>query len=417
MPKSDADIWLATGFANYEKIVALENAFRKRAADGKLTTTDREQLALALFAHRADYELGARALPESPLSATRSNVRTNDWYRVAAGKGVSLLHSLRRQMGADTFEAMMDAFGRANAGKAVSAAQFQEHVEKWVGNSRADFFEAWLTGTGLPRYRISVSAATSTPHGHEVSIEVRRDKAAGQSALEVTVETAKGEVTRAVRIDGTTARVVVETSDPPLRVVLDKYGQMPRSNGGPFSIVTPQAELEKSLIVYGTTDERAPNKEAAEALQQAIRERGSNITVPIREDKQVSEEDLQSHHLYLIGRPGTNEVVKRFQNALPISFGSGSFAVREEVYSHPDSGILAAAENPSNKRYSIVLFAGLSAASTLRTVPLIASRLTLPAEVVVLAHGAAARSMVLPAKDLICEVKETVSRKGEDKKR
>ena len=131
----------------------------------------------------------------------------------------------------------------------------------------------------------------------------------------------------------------------------------------------------------------------------------------------MSEEDLQSHHLYLIGRPGTNEVVKRFQNALPISFGSGSFAVREEVYSHPDSGILAAAENPSNKRYSIVLFAGLSAASTLRTVPLIASRLTLPAEVVVLAHGAAARSMVLPAKDLICEVKETVSRKGEDKKR
>ena len=30
LPKTDADVWLATAFADYERIVALENAFRKR---------------------------------------------------------------------------------------------------------------------------------------------------------------------------------------------------------------------------------------------------------------------------------------------------------------------------------------------------------------------------------------------------
>jgi len=417
LPQSDADIWLATGFANYEKIAALDNTLRKRAADGKLTKTDREQLALALFAFRAEYDLGARARPEMTLASTHADVRHNDWYRVAAGKGVWLLHSLRRHMGHEAFDAMMDAFGREHAGKAVSAAQFQAHVEKWVGNSRADFFDAWLTRTGLPRFQVAVTGATSTAKGHEVAVEVRRDKDGPQTVVDVTVETAKGEVTREVRIDGTTARVAIETSEAPLRVVLDKYGQTARSNGGPFSILSYQAELEQTMIVYGTADERAPNREAAEALRQAIRERGPNITVPIRADNRVSEEELQSHHLLLIGRPSTNALVKRFHQALPISFGSGSFAVREEVYAHPDSGVLVSAENPLNKRFSMVVFAGLGAASTLRTVPLVASRLTQPAEIVVLPHGGAARSLVLPAKELTCEVKEIVSRKEAEKKR
>jgi hypothetical protein len=415
LPQGDADTWLATSSAGYERIAALENALRKRATDGKLTKSDREQLALALFAYRADYELGARAHPETPLASTRADLRSNDWYRVAAGKGVWLLHSLRHLMGGEAFDAMMDAFGRDHAGKTVRTAEFQAHVEKWVGKKRADFFDAWLAQAGLPRYEVGIVSSTTTPKGHEVTVEVRRDKPGPQTAVEVTVETAKGEVTREVRIEGATARVVVETSEPPLRVVLDKYGQTARSNGGPFSVLTFHDELEQTLIVYGTTDERPTNREAAVALRQAILERGSNITVPIRPDTRVSEADLKSHHLILIGRPATNALVKRFENALPISFGSGSFAVREDVYAHPDSGVIAAAENPLNKRYSMVVAAGLGAASTLRTAPLLASRLYRPAEVVVLPHGLETRSLVLPAKDLVCEVKETISRKAAEK--
>ncbi|HWG46780.1 MAG TPA: C45 family autoproteolytic acyltransferase/hydrolase [Gemmataceae bacterium] len=441
LPHKDADIWLATGFANYEKIAALNNALRKRADDGKLTKgdheqlaltrdksavpallagltkEDREQLALTLFAYRANYELGSRARTELPLALTHADLRNNDWYRVAAGKGVWLLHSLRGQMGSEAFDAMMEAFGREHAGKAVRAAQFQAHVEKWIGNQRADLFDAWLNRTGLPRFEVAVTGTTSTPKGHEVSIEVRRDKAGPQTAVDVTVETNKGEVTRTVRIDGTMARLVVETSEAPLRVVLDKYGQTAKSNGGPFSVLTYQAELEQTLIVYGTTGERATNHEAAEALQEAILERGWNITVGIRADTKVSDEELKSHHLLVIGRPDTNALMKRCQKTLPISFGTGSFAVREEVYAHPDSAVLAAAENPFNKRYSMVVVAGLGAASTLRTAPHVASSLTQAAEVVVLPHGGATRALVLPAKELVCEVKEIVSRKEEAKKR
>jgi hypothetical protein len=410
LPQSDADTWLATGFANYEKIAALDNELRKRAADHKLTRADREQLALVLFGHRADYELGARAQQEMPLEATRAHLRQSDWYRVAAGKGVWLLHSLRRQMGAKAFDAMMDAFGREHAGKPVSADLFRAHVEKWVGNSRADFFDAWLRQTGLPRYEIAVPSTGATSSGHEVTVEVRRDKDGPQTTLDVTVETAKGEETRELRIDGASARLVVPTKEPPLRVVLDKYGQAAKSNGGPFSIFSFVAELEKTMIVYGTTGEQPSQREAAEALQQAIRERGSNLTLPIRADTEISAEELKTHHLLLIGRPDTNALVKKHHKDLPISFGRGSFVVHQEVYAHPESAVIVAAENPANKRFSLVVIAGLGAASTRNTVPVFRNHELRPAEVMILPHGAEARLLVVPAKDLVCEVKKVVSR-------
>jgi hypothetical protein len=413
LPQNDADTWLATGFADYEKIAALDNTLRKQASDHKLTRADRELLALVLFAYRAEYEGGARAHEETTLESTRADLRQSDWYRVSAGKGVWLLHSLRRQMGSDAFDAMMDAFGREHAGKPVSAAQFRAHVEKWVGNSRADFVDAWLTRTGLPRYQIAVPDVVSTANGHEVTIEIRRDKDGPQTALEVTVETAKDEVTREVRIDGTTARIVVETHEPPVRVVFDKYGQTAKSNGGPFSVLTFSAELEQTLIVYGTADEQASHREAAEALQQALVRRGSNITVPLRADTEVTQSELKTRHLLLIGRPDTNAVVKKFAKDLPISFGSRSFKVGQEVYAHPESGVLVAAENPTNRRFSMVVITGLDAASTLRTAPRIAAEKTLPAEVMILPHGAGARLHVLPAKELVCEVKKAVTQKAE----
>ncbi len=411
LPQSEADTWLAIAFANYEKIAALDNALRRKAPSEDRRRSDKELLALALFAYRTEYEGGARSHPETALDATRSEARQSDWYRVATGKGVWLLHSLRTQMGAKSFDQMMDAFGRRYAGKTASAGQFQSHVEKWVGNARSDFFDSWLKQTGLPRYHIAVPLVAKTTAGYETTVEIRRDKGGPQTALDVIVETAKGETAKQVHLDGTSTRLVVETKEKPLRAVLDKYNQAAKSNGGPYSILSFQADLERTIIVYGTTGECASQREAAVLLQQAIREHGSNITLPIRADTEVSEEECKSRHMLLIGRPDTNALVKKFQKSLPISFGSGSFAVREEVYAHPDSAVLAAAENPANQRYALILLAGLSAASTQAAIPAITGRRLRPAEVMILAHGAGPRLLVMPAKDLICEVKDAVSLK------
>jgi hypothetical protein len=333
LPKEDADVWLAVAFAGYERIVALENAFKEK--ESPLPRTARDALAVELFKHRAGYELGARARPEAPLARTEARLRDADWYRVAEGKGVLLLHELRRRMGTEAFVALMEAFGKENAGKAVCAAQFRAAAEKAAGGKLDGFFDTWLNETGLPP---AGPGADKDPDG------------------------------------------------------------LPRGRG-PFSVLTPFAELEETLIVYGTAGEQSTCHEAALALQQALREHGPNITVPVKADRAVTDEELKTHHLLLIGRPDTNAVVARFQGSLPVSFGPGSFAVGSDVYAHAGSAVLAAAENPLARRRALVAIAGLDAASTLRAAPLLAAEHRRGAEVIVLPHSGGTRSLVLPGKD------------------
>ncbi len=155
--------------------------------------------------------------------------------------------------------------------------------------------------------------------------------------------------------------------------------------------------------MYGTLDEVPTNREAAEALQKAVRERWSNYNVVIKSDHEVSDADLKNHHLLLIGRPDSNALVARFRDTFPITFGSRSFAVRGKIYAHMNSAVVAAGDNPLNPRYSAVVLAGLCAESTLRVPPALL-RVQRPAQVLVLPYQQPAESLVIPAKELTIQI-------------
>jgi hypothetical protein len=405
LPRTDADTWLAAGFAEYERVYAREKAVRKEAGKEGLTPEDRANLAVDLFAHRVNYLAAARATADAPLGKTHAELTRDDWYRIASGKGVWVLHELRKLLGDKRFEPMMDSFGRAHAGEPVSAAQFQAHAAKAYGKPLDDFFTYWLNQTGLPAFEeslpLTLKSAKKGASGYVVEGEIRRQGKYPPALVPVTVETADGEVTQEVTLSGPATRFRIETKDRPRRVVVDKYGSTAKANGGTFSVLSFHAELDKTLIVYGTADEAPTNREAAELLQKDIIRRGSNITVPVRSDREVTLEDLRAHHLLLIGRPDSNRVVERMHGALPVAFGSRSFVVDDKSYAHSASAVIAAGANPLNKRYSVVVLAGLSAEATLRTVPALVRQEQLPGEVIVMAHGEKAAARVLPARGLV----------------
>ncbi len=410
LPHGDADTWLATAFADYEHLVALERARQHEEPNGKLSADDRDDLAVRRNAYRSAYLAAARAAGDVPLARTHADVARDEWYRVAAGKGVLLLHALRQLMGDTAFADMMDGFGRQHAGKRVTAAEFVACAEK-TGKVPADFFATWLDGTDLPALRLgktTVVPEKGPAGGYRVEGELHRTGGGDRPAaavVDVTVETAQGEVTKAVRLDGPAAAFSIRTEAVPKRVVADKYGSAPRSNGGPYTVFSFEAELEQALIVYGTADEAAANREAAEDLQKSIVQRWSNVTVPVKSDREVTEDDLKSHHLLLVGRPDCNAVVERVRGALPVHFGSRSFVVRGDVYANADSAVVAAAANPFNPRYSVTVVAGLSAAATLRAAPYLHRNEQAGAEVLVLSHGGRAHALVVPPAELVQELR------------
>ena len=140
------------------------------------------------------------------------------------------------------------------------------------------------------------------------------------------------------------------------------------AGGGFWSIDSFEEEPEKALIVYGTLGDRSAQREAAELLAKKIARRWSNVLITAKSDQEVDEADLKNHHLLLVGRPANNAITARLAEALPVSFGAGSFVVRGETYADARSAVIAAGPNPLNPRYSIVAYAGLGADATCRAV-------------------------------------------------
>jgi hypothetical protein len=249
---------------------------------------------------------------------------------------VLALHELRQAVGTEKFCEVMDAFGRANAGKKVTAAEFCENVSKATGKD-------------------------------------------------------------------------------PLRLFEEKQKNLAQI-GSLYAIQSFEEERDKTLIVYGTRDEEAGNRSAAEILQNIIRTHWSNETVPVKADREVTDDDLRNRHLLLIGRPDTNRVVERFGDAFPVTFGWRSFTICGDIYAHAGSAVLAATANPLNARYSAVVLAGLTAEATTRTAELIYHKESAGADVMILPNGGKVRALVAPARELVKDLnkKESTGGRNED---
>jgi hypothetical protein len=420
LPQTDGDIWLAAAFADYERIVAREKAMRARNKKKELTATDRDELSVALFAHQSAYQAAIRAGATMPLADIKTSLTNDHWYRLASGKGVMVLHELRQILGDPLFEETMDSFGKENGGKKVTTAQFRSHVEQKAKKSLAWFFDSRVKHNkpsptlSLAEFGLShdgFGGSGRLPQHWSLHGEIIQDFVEPASKkVTVIIETGQGEMAEEIELKGKKTEFTVtmdikwlDFKTYPHRLILHNYPHSFPSNRAAFSIVSFHREQEQSLIVYGTGDEVAANREAAEALQKLIREKWSNITIPVKADKDVTEAELKTHHLVLIGRPDSNRLVQRFRADVPITFGHRSFVVRNKTYAHAGSAVVAAADNPLNKRYSTVVIAGLSAEATFHA-PTLFMEKEHTAQVLVLPHGGTAQPLVLPGRNMVVEL-------------
>jgi hypothetical protein len=159
--------------------------------------------------------------------------------------------------------------------------------------------------------------------------------------------------------------------------------EWPAAQGPCWSIDAFEREPEHALIVYGTQREARANKEAAEVLQRQLAARWYNVQIPLRSDAEITADEMKSHHLVLVGRPVTNAITAKCASALPVRFGDASFELAGTC-GREDAAVVVAGDNPQNPRWSVVVFAGLSADATWRLVQLPKETLAVTCEALVL---------------------------------
>ncbi len=171
--------------------------------------------------------------------------------------------------------------------------------------------------------------------------------------------------------------------------------ETPNMGAPVWSITAFEEEPEQALIVYGTAREAPTNREAAELLQRRVAAVWHNFDIPLVADRDVTDAQIQSHHLVLVGRPSSNTLGARLQKeahtAFPVVFGSDSFAVAGATYGHEHSAVIAAGSNPRNERFSVVVYAGLSSEATRE----LCQQRPDDCEVMVVPHGGRPRSLAV----------------------
>ncbi len=303
LPATDGDIWLASAFAEYEGMVSTERGYAQAQPNKCLCADDYDRVASSLFDARARYFAGVRAGGDVALSEVRWDTGSDGWYKIASGKGVLVLGELRRVMGDEKFLAMMDSFGRAHAGEKASTGDFAAAAGKAAGRDLSAFFKYWTTEKGLPRLELaSVSQAADGDASQQDAMVIKGVlKAQGgplPTSIEMTAEQGNDEMTQTVTISEKGA-FEVHVPSPAGRLVVDKYARAARANGGEAALGAFTGDLPHTLIVYGTADDGAANREAAEACQKSIRTGWANVEVPIVSDAKVSDEELKSNNLIL----------------------------------------------------------------------------------------------------------------------
>jgi aminopeptidase N len=165
------DQWLSEGFADFSAGLFLQGT--EKNADKYLKYWEHQQRAIV-----EKNQWGNRANDAGPIwMGLRLNTfKTQGAYsRLVYPKGGYILHMLRAMMydpktGDQRFIDMMHDFVKTHYNQNASTERFKRMVEKHMTprmdldeNKRMDwFFNDWVYGTELPRYRIEYTLATET---------------------------------------------------------------------------------------------------------------------------------------------------------------------------------------------------------------------------------------------------------------
>lgn len=355
-PKSAADHWLSSGTAGYWQVLhdlPEDEAKRPQALADALA----RQNVLLLATLQREADLPAR-------EAERSYTRYAP-YRVARVKGTFALHQLRLQLGTQPFLKLMRAVHERFAGGEVSTADFVAVAQEVAGRDVTPLLSPWLERTGFPEPSPRVSYAKKGK-GWTVTVEVGQP--AGNVyplATSVEIETATARLRQPLLLDGARTRATFDVAAPPVRVVFDPGGDIPtaRARWAAWPHITER--WPETLIVHGSARADEAQRTLALRFQTTLADAFSEQLVPVVKESEVSEEQLRTRDLVLLGGPRDSALVARLFAALgeqaPAALGDGHFRFRGRVYGRADQGLFLALPSPFGRGRLVYLFAGNSA--------------------------------------------------------
>jgi hypothetical protein len=346
-PATDADNWLTSGSAAYWAIL-------KKLPDDPVKAMESMRDALSDADLRLAW-LAAREPIEAP-SRTRAAYDLYSAYGVPRIRGTFALHQLRLALGSAAFSRVMRAAVDRAAGKPISTEQFlalasevakrdvRPVVAPWI--DRADLPDPVVTASAVKAgdlWTLSVKVTHDRPWRYLAAVAVAGEKGLRYEPVEVT------------KIDET---FTFTSKERPVRVHFDAAADVPVSREGGVTLPSMLDDFSALLWVRGSSREVEANRTLSSLWRDVVADTFVEVLPPLEVDAEVSDADLASHDLVVVGGPEDNLVAARLAAGwkLPLETGKGFFRWQGRTYSRPDEGIAVAFPNPWNPRRTVFLY-------------------------------------------------------------
>ena len=206
-PASRRHLWLDNGFANYTRLLYLENSGGPSALENEIQET------------------GVEALTRDDLSILQCDTLEDyspELLAVASSKGAIVLHMLRYVVGDEAFLAALREFAQKMAWLPATSGEFEKVVSAVAKRDLQFFFIQWVESSGASEFKLDYTIyRLGDGKGFRVLGKVSQDKDTFRMPVEMLIETEGEPEKKVIEVAGTASEFAVDTFGKPKRVVLD----------------------------------------------------------------------------------------------------------------------------------------------------------------------------------------------------
>jgi hypothetical protein len=218
-----SDIWVMEALATYTALMLLEERRGPEARDGVLASYREHLLAVNEDGETND-SAGAIVLGYRLRSSKFPNAPSIIMYQ----KGAWILHMLRGILGDEPFRKFLRDLLDRYQYKVITTNEFRLEAARYLPQAWPDpslevFFDQWVYGTGIPKYRLEYKTKGKAPR-IEFQARLRQENVPAHftAVLPLRIETLPGRsTTEYIRSDGPLTELNLVLRNPPSNVTLD----------------------------------------------------------------------------------------------------------------------------------------------------------------------------------------------------
>ncbi len=346
------------------------------------------------FRSMVRYAVDVSEEEDYPVREFRTKMTAEDG-NIGYDKASGIFIMLHEMLGKDKFFEALRLGVERYGGQRTSWDDWKVVFEEVYGKSLTRFFTSWLDQTGAPSLEVYDVSSSESEDGYRLHFFIRQTGNPFYFDLPVRMITENADTTVPLQIFSQEQSCSIIGPDRPLSIEIDPeyyiYRRLTREEIPPGLKTTLVADSLIVVLPSGGTDETLETmsmgghggsggasevtvREHYESLAEQVAASGTDVT--IKDDVEVTEEDLANSSILCFGAARYNSIVEELGTASGeqgaaasdlgvasgklVDFSEGGFTIDGTEYTGEGNSVLVTVRNPFNPDYDITFYMGNS---------------------------------------------------------